>query len=100
MRSQDPPGPASRSSTVRAQRAVQINMARPTLVPAAYPALVSEQYRALEDSTERQTEIPPAPPALSPGPFMSLADWEAVHQAELRRDAARWQSGPKVVDDR
>lgn len=72
---------------------------RPTLVPAAYPALVAEQYRALEDAQDRQTEIPAAPHGLSSGPFMTLADWEAVHQAELRRDAARWQSGPKVADE-
>lgn len=58
-----------------------------------HPALVAEQYRALEDATERQTEIPPS------GLAFTEADWEAVHQAELIRDAARWQSGPKVADE-
>ena len=79
-------------------------MTRPTLVPASYPALVAEQYRALEDATERQTELPPAPPpALSAGAFMTTEDWwaaePAILKAELARDAARWTSGPIAQDD-
>lgn len=64
---------------------------RPTLVPCSYPALVAEQYRALEDVHGRQTEPPGAP--------FTEADWEAVHQAELIRDAARWRSGPIAADE-
>lgn len=35
---------------------------RPTIIPASYPQLEAERYRAVESADERQTEPPPAPP--------------------------------------
>jgi hypothetical protein len=35
-----------------------------TLVPGAYPALEAEAYRAAQEAPERETEPPPAPPAV------------------------------------
>lgn len=37
---------------------------RPTVIPAAYPALESEMYRSLDTDDERPTEPPPHPPAV------------------------------------
>lgn len=35
-----------------------------TIIPGSYPALESEVYRSEEDISERETEPPPAPPAV------------------------------------
>ncbi len=35
----------------------------PTIVPAAYPELEDENYRALTSPDQRETELPPAIPA-------------------------------------
>lgn len=57
---------------------------RPTIIPVAYPALESEVYRAAETAHERQTEPPPAPPAViwdtprMPRPTLVRLPWGAL----------------------